>query len=589
MITYSNRETDTCMHALGDGTFVAGIRGLDLYQLKGADLAGRSCLSGRVTDTHLIASQYRRLRGRLRYAHEIFRDGMKIGTMEEYISTGHTFVRDFCLNEPVSYTIMLDESVEDAAPEVFRVPKGSFYVNDYPTGEDAYFRIAVTGGELSREGRSLRMRLCGKVRFTIRLGNSAASVAEEERIEEYNVPCPETDSVYADIIEDYWYLYQCYHSAGQGLIGAIEWNLDYIRDAYGAMRGLLAAGMLPQVREHLAFYLRVFREKGFLATAQSVGKDGSMHIHECDEAENPGYLVLEAFAYYEASADREFLDSLMPMLRWCMEAQARHIYDGMMPYCGDETYVAGGILPRVHLEDGSCEATMLFIESARRMGEDLDNAEVRRKAEEARALFRRNFWRDGNLITNNPARKAAPLPETKKGPCVYCYGYFAGLRPNKFGLYTCRNCAGRQEDITSDRIYCLPCVAMEPAYFGTDLVTQEEQRAIYERYAESLLQNGIFSTEGADRKCTGYEYGLLLYGLVKTESPLMHPVHEEVLRRRDGTGVWAEYYRKDQPCGMRYRLWESGVNLMALLAYEAYLRRTGRICTPGTPASGFSV
>ena len=52
MITYSNRETDTCMHAQGDGTFVAGIRGLDLYQLKGADLAGRSCLSGRVTDTH---------------------------------------------------------------------------------------------------------------------------------------------------------------------------------------------------------------------------------------------------------------------------------------------------------------------------------------------------------------------------------------------------------------------------------------------------------------------------------------------------------------------------------------------------------
>ena len=43
--------------------------------------------------------------------------------------------------------------------------------------------------------------------------------------------------------------------------------------------------------------------------------------------------------------------------------QQRHLVNGMLPFNGDETYVAGGILPRFALNDGSAEATLLFIES----------------------------------------------------------------------------------------------------------------------------------------------------------------------------------------------------------------------------------
>lgn len=139
-----------------------------------------------------------------------------------------------------------------------------------------------------------------------------------------------------------------------------------------------------------------------------------MHIHECDEAENPGYLILQAFDYCEAAGDPAFLEELMPMLRWAMEVQVRHLYRGMMPFCGDETYVAGGMLPRVDVDDGSCEATMLLIESGRRMTPYEHRREIFQGVEEARQRFTENFLRDGRLITNNPERERT-RPDKKEG------------------------------------------------------------------------------------------------------------------------------------------------------------------------------
>lgn len=41
------------------------------------------------------------------------------------------------------------------------------------------------------------------------------------------------------------------------------------------------------------------------------------------------------------------------------------------------------------------------------------------------------------------------------------------------------------------------------------------------------------------------------------------------MARRGEVGIWDEYYDlQGNPGGMRYRVWESGVNLMALLACE---------------------
>lgn len=566
---YSNREENSCMYAIGDGTAVVGLWGLDIYGAKGADLAGCFAFRGHVADVALIEAESTRLPGRFRYAHQIRKDGRPLGHMEEYFSQGHSFVREFSLDGDMEYVIEVDEKAVPVEENIWYIPKGSFYVNDYPTGEDAWFRLDTLGCKAKWEGRKVHIRLTGDCRVTIRFGRSREEMVSEDSVEEYNIPCPVTASgELAQVVEDYWYAYQSHHSCRGGSISHILWNLNYIRDNYGMSRGLLAMGLQDEARAQLEYYLRVFREKGMLATAQSVGCDGIFHIHECDETENPGYLVMQAFDYYRVTGDEAFLLELMPMLHWALEVQAKHLYDGMMPFCGDETYIAGGILPRSVLEHGSCEATMLFIKSAQLLESYGCDARILALAREAREKFRSHFFRDGTLITNNPARTAAPLPRTKHGPCIFCYS-MTDLRPNRFGLYTCPDCAERPEDLRTDESYRLTCVQLEPAYFDTDLLTLEEQRQIYELIAEHLLEHGYMSNEGQEKKCTGYEFGLLLYGLVKTGSPLSEPVRRITMARRDEVGIWGEYYDlQGNPSGMRYRVWESSVNIMALLACE---------------------
>ena len=107
-----------------------------------------------------------------------------------------------------------------------------------------------------------------------------------------------------------------------------------------------------------------------------------MHIHECDEAENPGYLILQAFDYCEAADDPAFLQELMPMLRWAMEVQARHLYHGMMPFCGDETYVAGNMLPLLVLIPAAGVAGVLVVRRKGKASQELGlNAGRRREKE----------------------------------------------------------------------------------------------------------------------------------------------------------------------------------------------------------------
>lgn len=576
MRTYrSNDRRNTCMHVIGNGEVMVALRGLDIYQARGNHLAGRNCLSGTVSGDRLVESVSERIRGRDRWQYRIRIDGSDAGGMEEYLTVDHAFVRDFTLNQPLSFLLYPDSEVLfDPQTGVYTMPRGAFYVNDYPTDRDVCFRVYGDNVDVRSGEREITVTVQRNSRLIVRFGETPESVLEEAIGNEYNAPCPPTvPTALGETVEDYWYVYANYRSVNGGVASAVEWNLAYIRDLYGASRGLLAAGFYEQARELLRFYQRVWTEKGFLATAQSVGTDGAMHIHECDETENPGYLILQAFDYRDATGDEAFFAELLPMLTWALEKQVGHLYQGMMPFSGDETYVAGGMMPKVHLEDGSCESTMLLIESGRRMQAYEQRPEILACIQDARHRFRENFVRNGRLMTNNPLRAQAPKPATKKGVCVYCYRYMDGLKPNRYGLYTCPDCSEKTEDLSSDKTYRLSCVEMMPAYIHSDLLTLEEQRVIYEDLARDLIARGSISGNGAAGKCTGYEYGLLLYGLTTVESPLRHAVYQMVLDARDEEGIWAEYYADGKPAGMRWRVWEGGVNLMALLTYEAMERR----------------
>ena len=80
-----------------------------------------------------------------------------------------------------------------------------------------------------------------------------------------------------------------------------------------------------------------------------------------------GYLIVQAFDYYQKSGDKAFLKKIYPMLEWAWFSQVQELHENMLPFNGDETYVAGGILPRTVLCQGSAESTLLFLAAGERL------------------------------------------------------------------------------------------------------------------------------------------------------------------------------------------------------------------------------
>ena len=255
------------------------------------------------------------------------------------------------------------------------------------------------------------------------------------------------------------------------------------------------------------------------------------------------------------------------MLEWAWTAQTRHLVRGMLPFNGDETYVAGGILPRHTLNHGSAEATLLFIDAgdklARRAEEQgLWTAETRQAAgrlvAEARAHYRENFWENGRLSTNNPRRaELAELPRFRHGVCERCQaeGRHFGIvwtERNETGRYLCPAClAAGPFSAAEVRRYTLQSVSLTPLYFGSDLFTHAELAPAVAEIVDSYRRTGRLPSRPDDAagSAVGYDYGLLLYALTELGDPMAATLYERMLALLDPAGAWAEYYVDHRPVG----------------------------------------
>ena len=65
----------------------------------------------------------------------------------------------------------------------------------------------------------------------------------------------------------------------------------------------------------------------------------------------------------------------------------------------------------------------------------------------------------------------------------------------------------------------------------------------------------------------GYDYGLLLYNLVRLDNFSKEEIYEKMLSLLDDTGSWVEYYDNGKATGTRYRPWESSINLEAAILF----------------------
>ncbi|MFH1615826.1 MAG: hypothetical protein ABIG61_12185 [Planctomycetota bacterium] len=363
-----------------------------------------------------------------------------------------------------------------------------------------------------------------------------------------------------------------------GILAGHRYHVEGKRDQYGTSRCLLRLGYYKEAKGILEHYWNIWQENGKFVNCEGIGVKGMFCPAENDDVEITSYIIIQAFDYLKATKDAMFLHKIFPMLEWAWQVQIPHLAGGMLPFNGDETYVAGKILPRSTLNDGSAEGTMLFITASERLiswaeannkWTDGKLAKAREVLDETRKKYPANFWKDGKLFANNPTRtELADLPKFRHGVCEVT---------NKWDLgWTVRNEKNHyvspflEKDDTppyEQKWYSLKSVSLMPLYIGSNLIPRKEIAKTISDIAVEYQSSGRLPSRPQGGMTVGYDYGLLLYNLTETNHPLASYVYEKMLTQLDLAGAWVEYYEDGKPKGCRCRPWESGINLEAAINF----------------------
>ena len=334
-------------------------------------------------------------------------------------------------------------------------------------------------------------------------------------------------------IDDVAVLIKAQQGKEGGVLAGYNYHLAYVSDQYGVSRGLLKLGHIAEAKAILQFYLDIWKRKGLLRNAQGIGLD-AFHVHENDEVEITGYLIIQAFDYLTSTDDQSFIKELFPMLQWAWDCQAHNVFRNMLPFNGDETYIAGGILPRTVMCDGSAEATLLFVTGGSKliawaeknnMWEKSELNENKKLLQQIISDYNNNFLPDGKLLTNNPDRKKGlELPRFRHGVCESCYKLeWTQKTPNN--RYLCPYCFPEKTlpDIT-DRHFFLQSVSLMPWYVNSELIPNSQVIKMLDEIIDSYGSTVKFPSRPDGFLTVGYDYGLFLYSLTKMNHPLKNNI-----------------------------------------------------------------
>jgi hypothetical protein len=621
------KNDDGAVHSLGNGLMCVYQQGPDVIQLFGPPYSSPSVLSILLEDES-FKSETNRIPGTAIYEHAVSADDGTVNKITDFVDADlPCFVRSMHTSAPMELCInMLEDSIVTDNSSLYTkmgfttglllgFPAGRYIYNDHPLPRKMFFQLLfkgdisikirenkivfaagrgksqlyVIGGEDYRLCRLNSEEVCRTgyrkmydrtysywEEFSGRKHDFASALREDAPLR----------SEFLRILDSVSVLIKAQQGKEGGVLAGHNYHLGYVRDQYGVFRCLLKLGYYEEARSILSFYWDIWKRYGRICNAQGIGVFGLFHEHENDEVEITGYLLLQSLDYLEATGDMDFLIEILPMLEWAFDAQEKHLVSGMLPFNGDETYVAGGILPRSALNDGSAEATMLFIEGGRRFVKWLENSRLslgvkvglrRNTLEEAERKYKVNFLRGGSLIANNPERKAfAELPPFRHGVCEGCYQSPQATRIYQFGWteknendrYLCPVCLnGSKIGRAEDTAYHIHSVALLPMYIRSSLFTKEEVAEMLKPVTALYRDTGRLPSRPDGNKTVGYDYGLLLYSLTETGHPLAEEIYRRMMSVIDSTGAWVEYYENDKPQNTRCRAWESGINLEAAINY----------------------
>lgn len=616
-------------YCIGNGGYCVYADGINIRQVFGPPYSTPSFFSSTLNSLN-IQVETSRESGTAIYVHTFYKSGKKIGTVTDFVPPGlNCLCRISDLSEPVYFKLMIENprnsvSVVDYPRHVkefginnsllVSAQPGVFVYNDYPSPFEISHQV-ITNGSVrlypNAENKFEYMLEFGKGEGALYLVGGPSFQELNRNLEKVlNLPKDEmfldTRAYWQDFvkqrsdfageiswenpdktelmkaIDDVSILLKTQQGESGGVLAGHYYHMAYVRDEYGVSRAFLALGYHEQARKILDFYFDVWNKYGVIYNAQAIGIPGIFHQHENDEVEITGYLLIQAFDYLKKTNDKAFIKKILPFLEWSWEAQKKNLVDNMLPFNGDETYIAGGLIPRKVLNDGSAEATLLFIEGGTRLLRFIEQEQIKgsdwltenkKLLDQVKADFRKNFIKNDRLMANNPLRaEHCEYPEYRYGVCLYPGhgGYRGILKHHKGSLYFCKECYGKSNyDIEPEppEEFFLPSVYLMPIYIGAELFSNEEKEAMLNELITLYLKTGRISKTQQEEKLLGYDYGLFLYALAELDKPLAKEIYRKMMDLRDETGTWCEYYLDGVPSGCRYRPWESGINIESAIKY----------------------
>jgi hypothetical protein len=607
-----HRQTyqDDCgaIHAIGTGGIIVYGRGPEWMQVFGPPYSSPTMLS-------LVAAADDRIVSRSSRAPEtnIWRHELAAGEIVDCAPRQHQVIaRHWRLNGPVRFLMDFHgfHSVDQSAVYpgcsgawLISAPANTAFYNDYPSVHGASLMVCARGGfcaQPSAEG--LVVTLSGEGTLLL-YGARTYPEADQAMRRLYHLPFEQMLADCAD--EERWFnqarlarqltlkahplaqraldaaqdaamLIRAQQSDCGGILAGHNYHLAYVRDQYGVFRGLLAMGCQDEAKAILRFYLDVFTRHGYIRNAQAMGVDGIFHVHENDSVEITGYLIHQSILMLRATGDRGLFDALCPMLDWALRAQLEQLHADMLPFNGDETYVAGGFMPRTALNHGSFEATLLLLSGGDaylnlrgKTAKPADWVEpARQQLAAVKASFERNFRR-GGYVTNSLLRlDGLAEPEFRHGVCVNNDGYFGWTRRIAEGYYVCPACAAGQvmrTGVCREEYQLNSAILMAP-YLDSPVISPGVTRVHVAQFLKQYRASGQLPSLPDGDRCLGYDFGLLLYAAAHLGLDA-DDLLEHMLDVQDGAGAWAEYYRRNQPQQTRCRPWESAINIEGALSY----------------------
>ncbi len=630
---WSNKGVDDgSIHPIGNGEMLVYGQGPNIHRVFGAPYSAPNYMQMTIQENErTLKVESKREKNTAIWHHFFYNDGRLIAQMVDYIlSDRNVFFRDIDTKEPLKFKVTVPSEVnsfstsnyfkyvknENVASYLLRSPSGSIFFVQNPIPMEVCMIIGGTGAiEFSEmAGRDFYINL-GPGKSRLILCNSK-TYPENVTNMEFVLKNPNTD--YISKSRRYWYdfserridfaskipltnalrdsildaidgvsiLIKAQQSSSGGVMAGHIYNMAYVRDMSGVLRGLLALGYIPEAKAILDFWIHKYTLFGKVLCADGMDNDAARLLLTNDEVEVPAYIVQDCFLYYKATNDNEFMKKAFPMMQWAFEVQLPHLVEGMTEFSGDETYIAGGTFPGQLIYEGSAESTLLFITGGEKLcnwaaQEGLWKGDKLKKYKQSLALakskYKSNFMESGKFYANNPNReKVAGTPRFRFGFCAL-HGsdqktpLITWTERDELGRYVCPDCRNKvvpmKNPIDHQKRYILNSVSLIPAYLESDIFTSDEIKEIIKPGVELYKAKGSVPSNINGVRSLGYDYGLLLYNLVRLNDPLKEKLVRKTLHILDPTGAWVEYYDNDKPYNCRTRPWESAINIEALIEY----------------------